>query len=473
VLIERGDDVGGTWRDNRYPGCACDVPSHLYSLSFAPTSSWTRHYAPQPEIHRYLRELAKQEGLLSKVAFGSPLEEARYLEEERRWLIRAGGQELSARYFIAAPGPLSDPRIPDIEGIDRFNGAIFHSARWRDDVRLDGRRVAVVGTGASAIQLIPKIQPCVERLYVFQRTPGWVLPLHNRPIPAWLRAALGAFPPARKAVREAVYWTLELLVLALLDRRLAKAVEWVARRHLERQVRDPQLRKALTPTFPIGCKRVLLSDTYYPALTKSNVTLVTDPIARFDENRVITERDGSEEGYPVDVVILATGFRATEIPIARLIYGRENRNLAEFWAGSPAAYLGATVPGFPSLYFLYGPNTNLGHNSILVMVEAQIEHLLALLDHVESAGAVGFEVDPEAYFNYNRAVQADFAGTVWEQGSCSSWYVDANGRNSSIWPHSTVAFRRRARRFDPSAYRLICSPNDSKAGVDARALVAP
>ena len=455
VIIERAEDVGGTWRDNRYPGCACDVPSHLYSLSFAPTASWTRQYAPQPEIYRYLRGLVEREGLLGKIRFRCPLEEARYLEDEHRWQIRAGGREFLARYFIAAPGPLSDPRLPDIEGIDRFQGALFHSARWREDVPLAGRRVAVVGTGASAIQLIPKIQPIVDHLYVFQRTPGWVLPLHNGPIPPWLRGLLALFPPARTALREAVYLTLELLVLALLDRRLAKAVEWVARKHLERQVRDPQLRAALTPSFPIGCKRVLLSDTYYPALTKPNVTLVTQPIKRLEEDRIVAAGERGEEAFPVDVVIMATGFRATEIPISRQIFGKGGLNLAQFWGGSPAAYLGATVPGFPSLYFLYGPNTNLGHNSILVMVEAQINQLLSLLDYVEEQGAVGFEVSPAVYDAYNRRLQADFKGTVWEEGSCSSWYIDANGHNSSIWPHSTLAFRVRSRRFDPTAYQLI------------------
>lgn len=456
VILERAQQLGGTWRDNTYPGCACDVPSHLYSLSRAPKADWSWKYSPGPEIRAYLEQVAEREGLRPHIRFGREVSQARYLRATCRWQIDAAGERYEAPVFIVAPGPLSDPKLPEIEGIERFSGELFHTARYRHDVPLAGRRVAVIGTGATAVQLIPKIAPDVAQLTVFQRTPAWVLPVRNRPIAPAARALLAHVPLLRAALRAQIYLGRELLVPLLLHPRLGRIVERMASRHLREQVPDPALRAALTARFPVGCKRILLSNDYYPALTRANVRLVSDPVAAFTQDGLRTRSaSGQETEHRLDVVILATGFRATEIPIAQRIYDSEGRTLAQAWAGSPRAYLGASVPRFPSLYLLYGPNTNLGHTSVIFMIESQLNHLMGALAETERRGAAGFDVRAEAYERFNARLQRAFAGTAWAHGSCRSWYIDANGTNSSIWPHSTLLFYLRTRRFDPRAYSFL------------------
>ncbi|MFL5896032.1 MAG: flavin-containing monooxygenase [Thermoleophilaceae bacterium] len=449
VILERARDVGGTWRDNSYPGCACDVPSHQYSFSFAPNPDWTSTFSPQEEIYDYLRDVANREGLLPHVCFGCEVEEASWDDRAQRWRIRTSAGELEARALASAAGPLSEPAIPAIPGLRDFEGAMFHSATWDHEHDLSGARVAVIGTGASAIQFVPQIQPRVEALHVFQRTAPWIMPRPDRPLRRIERAVYRRIPAAQRAMRAAIYLGRELYAIPLLRVRLSKAIAVLARRHLRRQVPDPGLRAKLTPDYAPGCKRILVSDDYLPSLTEPNVEVVCDGIAEVRE-RSIVSADGSER--EVDTIILGTGFHVTDLPIAERVRGRDGRTLAEHWDGSLEALRGTTVAGFPNLFFLLGPNTGLGHTSVVLMAEAQAAYIRQALEHVDRAGAVAVEPRPEAQSAWSESVQRRMRGTVWTAGGCSSWYFDSKGRNTTLWPDHTFRFFGALRRFDASEY---------------------
>jgi cation diffusion facilitator CzcD-associated flavoprotein CzcO len=352
---------------------------------------------------------------------------------------------------VSGIGGLSEPAFPDIPGLDRFKGTKFHSAQWDHEHDLTGERVAVIGTGASAIQFVPKIQPQVSNLKVFQRTAPWVMPHRDRPTKTWERQLFRRFPLAQRIVRRAVYWGRETFVLGFMHKRFAKLPERIARAHLERSVADLELREKLTPTYTIGCKRILPSNDYFPAVTKPNVEVVTDRITEVREHSVVTA-DGTE--HEVDTIILGTGFLATDMPIAKRIHGADGRSLDEVWGGSLEAYLGTTIAGFPNLLWIFGPNTGLGHTSILVMLEAQIEYAVNALRKVDAIGADRIEVRAEVQREYNEKIQRELEDTVWNSGGCSSYYLDRNGRNSSIWPGFTFSFRRRLRHFDLGDYEV-------------------
>jgi cation diffusion facilitator CzcD-associated flavoprotein CzcO len=451
VLLERADDVGGTWRDNTYPGCRCDVPSHLYSFSFAPNPGWSSTFSPQPEILDYLRGCAEHYGVLPHVRFQHELVGAEWDEDGQLWRLDTSRGEMTAEILIAGQGPLSDPHIPDLPGLESFAGAAFHSARWDHEHVLDGERVAVVGTGASAIQIVPEIQPRVRQLHVFQRTPPWVVPDTNRPLSPLERRVYRVLPPAQLAMRAGVYWARESFVLQFRHRRFGRLVERMALKQLREQVPDPELRRKLTPSYTIGCKRILPTNEWYPALTKPNVELVTDTIRDVRPRSIVTA-DGSER--EIDTIIFGTGFHVTDIPIARQIRGRDGRALADAWDGSPQAYKGTAVAGYPNLFFLVGPNTGLGHSSIVFMIESQIAYVMEALSAMRRRGARTLEVRPAAQAAYNAQVQSMTEGTVWVTGGCASWYIDRNGRNSTLWPTFTWPFRRRTRSFDEAAYAL-------------------
>jgi cation diffusion facilitator CzcD-associated flavoprotein CzcO len=453
VVLERAEDVGGTWRDNTYPGCRCDVPSHLYSFSFAPNPEWSETYSPQPEIQAYLRRVAEERGVLARTRFGHEVREARWDDAAQRWDLDTAAGALTADVVILGNGPLAEPAVPDIPGLDSFEGPLWHSARWPDDADLSGKRVAVIGTGASAIQFVPEIQPEVDRLLLFQRTAPWILPHSNRPITDAERALYRRFPGAQKAVREAVYWSRELYVTGYLrNGGLLDRVESVARRHLAKQVPDRELRRKLTPDYRPGCKRLLISDDYYPAVSRANVDVLTEKIIEVRPDAVVTA-DGAV--HAVDVIILGTGFRVTDNPIADLVHGREDRTLADAWANDgQQAFLGASVPGFPNLFLLAGPNTGIGHTSLVYMVEAQLEHVTEALREMERTGAAAIEVRRPVVEAYNAYVQRKAARTVWNSGGCASWYLDAEGRNTTLWPDYTYRFRRLARRFAATAYEM-------------------
>jgi cation diffusion facilitator CzcD-associated flavoprotein CzcO len=450
VVCERDTEVGGTWWANTYPGCQCDVPSHLYSFSFAPNPEWTRTYANQPEIRDYLRDCSERYGLREHIRFGCEITAAEWDAEQARWRIETSLGDLTADVLIGAPGPLSEPTIPDLPGLETFAGETFHTARWNHDHDLTGRRVAVVGTGASAIQAVPRIQRQVSHLDVFQRTPPWVVPHRDRAISERERRVYRRFPALQRLVRAGVYWSRELLVPGLAYQpRLMKVAERLARKHLAQQVPDPELRARLTPDYAIGCKRILPSNHWYPALTKPNVDLITEGIAEVRPEGIVTA-DG--ELHEVDTIIFATGFHVTDIPLAHRIRGASGESMAEVWRGSPQAYRGTTVAGFPNLFFLVGPNTGLGHNSIVYMIESQLEYVMGALRALRERGAGTLAVRPEVQERYNARLQSRMDRTVWNSGGCSSWYLDANGRNTTIWPDFTWRFRRALQRFDAESY---------------------
>jgi cation diffusion facilitator CzcD-associated flavoprotein CzcO len=473
VVFERDEDVGGTWWANTYPGCQCDIPSHLYSYSFALNPNWSRTYPLQPEIQAYLRDCADRYGVREHARLGCAIERADWDEEQGVWRLETTDGPYTARVLIAAPGPLSAPSIPDLPGLGEFRGTMFHTARWNHEHDLTGRNVAVVGTGASAIQTVPRIQPIADRVTVFQRTPPWVVPHRDRPITEFERQLYRRLPAAQRTVRSTVYLSRELLVPGLAYRpQLMGAVQKMAEAHLARQVPDPDLRAKLTPDYVIGCKRILPSNQWYPAITQPNVEVVPSAVTEVRPAGVVGA-DGIE--HEADTLIFATGFHVTDMPFAQFIRGRDGARLDELWHGTPQAYRGAAVPGFPNLFWVIGPNTGLGHNSMVFMIEAQLNYLLGALEAMEQRGATRIEVRRDAYNAYNAHLQSRLDGTVWNTGGCSSWYLDANGRNSTIWPDFTWRFWQQTRRFDDAAYllqngsgRALAGPTDAARSAGGR-----
>jgi cation diffusion facilitator CzcD-associated flavoprotein CzcO len=446
VILERADDVGGTWRDNVYPGCRCDVQSNLYSYSFALKPDWGETYPSQPELWEYLREVVARYDLSRYLRLGHEVTGAQWDEAAARWRVSTPLGAFEARYLIAGIGALAEPSLPDIPGIETFSGAIMHSAQWDTAWQPEGRRVAVVGTGASAVQIVPSIQPEVEYLTVFQRTAPFVVPHNNHPVSPRARALYRALPASQRAARGAVYWMRELLALGFIrNPKILKRAEAVWRRHMESAITDPVLRAQLTPDYDLGCKRVLLSNDYYPALARPNVSLVTEKIIEFRPDAVVTA-DGAE--HPVDTVILATGFHVTDNPGFQKITGRGGRTIADAFGQT---YLGTVVPGFPNYFNLVGANTGLGHSSMLLMIESQLNLISDAIAQVEASGGGPFEVRPEVAVAYNADLQRKLPRTVWGSG-CSSWYLDREGRNLTLWPGFTFQFRRRTRRLRPADY---------------------
>jgi cation diffusion facilitator CzcD-associated flavoprotein CzcO len=451
LVLERDDEVGGTWWANTYPGCACDIPSHLYSFSFALNPDWGRTYSKQPEIRDYLIRCADDFGVRPHIRLRCNVTSADWDEETGHWQIETSDGPLRARVVISGAGPLAEPKFPDLPGLEDFEGVTFHSARWNHDFDLRSKRVASIGTGASAIQYVPEIQPQVEQLHVFQRTAPWVVPHSDRPITELEHKIFRALPAAQLLMRGLVYGLRELLVVGFVKNpKLMKPIERMALKHMERQLPDPELREKVTPDYTIGCKRILPSNDWYPALSQPNVELVTDGIREVREHSIVAD-DGVER--PVDAIIFGTGFHVTDMPVAKYVRGRNGRTLDELWEGSPRAHLGTAIPGYPNLFMLLGPNTGLGHNSIVYMIESQIDHVMDALRTMRESGADTVEVRPEAADRFNAALERQHRGTVWTSG-CSSWYLDDTGRNATLWPDWTWRFRRRTARFDPAEYLL-------------------
>lgn len=468
VVLERAADVGGTWQANTYPGCQCDVPSHLYSFSFEPNPGWSRTYSRQPEIWAYLGRCVQRYDLAAYLRLGHEMTGATWDVHAQRWQVQTSAGDFSAELLIDATGPLSHPAKPRIRGLKRFAGTIFHSAEWDHDHDLTGERVAVIGTGASAIQFVPKIAPQVAAMHVFQRTAPWILPHSDRPTTRVERGLYRALPFTQRAVRTAVYWGRESFVILFAKHlRVGAVAERAARLHLRRQVADPDLRRRLQPTFRLGCKRVLLSNTFYPALSRPNVELVTEEIEAVDECGIVLA-DGSRR--EVDTIILGTGFNVTAPPTAWLMRGRGGKTLAEVAGPSPRAYLGTAMPGFPNLFKLIGPNTGLGHSSMVFMIESQLTYVMDAIRQMDEREIATVEVRRDAVEAYNDELQAMMPRTVWATG-CASWYLDANGNNTTLWPDFTFRFRRRTRHFDAEAY--VCGPRTSAgASADTPAAVA-
>jgi cation diffusion facilitator CzcD-associated flavoprotein CzcO len=453
VVFERASSVGGTWRDNTYPGCACDVPSHLYSLSFAPNPNWSRSFSAQPEIYEYMKATAERSGVLPHVQFDCEVEDATWSEDDKVWVLQTAKGEFRARVLVAGIGGLIEPRLPDVPGLADFEGEVFHSARWNHDYDIKGKRVAAIGTGASAIQFVPAIQPEVEKLHLFQRTPAWITPRGDRPVSDLRKRLYRRFPALQRLTRAGLYWSREMLVLGFIKNPKLMNVlpRRVALRHMHSQVEDPELRRKLTPNYTIGCKRILVSNDFYPAVASDNVELLTEGLAEVRGNKVIGSQGTERE---VDAIILGTGFDVTDFPGARIFHGREGKALTELWDGSPSAHRCTTVNGFPNLFILGGPNFGTGHMSAVEMVENQYPYVLDGLRKIEDRGLASFDVRADVQERFVAETDRKMAGTVWMKGGCASWYVDKNGRNPTLWPDWTFVHERQLREFNLDEYEV-------------------
>jgi cation diffusion facilitator CzcD-associated flavoprotein CzcO len=452
TILERSGDVGGIWRDNVYPGCACDIPSMLYSFSFEPSSNWSRAFPRRDEIWQYLCDCVDRYELRSHIRFNTELSEARYDENSHTWHVRTtSGDSIEARFLVLAMGALNRQKFPNIEGLDRFEGARFHSSQWDPSADVRGRNVAVIGTGASAVQMVPEVAPLARHLTLYQRTPAWVLPRMDFRVGGWLRGMRRFVPGLAWLERKAVYWLLELRAYGFVKNpNVLKVAERAARAHMRRYIKDPELARKLTPSYRMGCKRVLLSDDFYSTLCRDNVDVVTEPIARFEPHAIVTS-DGVER--PSDVAVFATGFAATDALGPVRIFGRGGNALHDAWSSGMEAYLGTSIAGFPNLFTIIGPNTGLGHNSMVLIMEAQYRYVLDAIELLERRGARALDVDPDAQRRYNQELARRLEKTVWSTG-CASWYLDANGRNTTLWPGYTFTYRARTRRVAEERYRL-------------------
>jgi cation diffusion facilitator CzcD-associated flavoprotein CzcO len=496
TMLEKEADLGGTWYVNTYPGCACDVPSHLYSFSFEPNPDWSREFASQPEILSYIRRTADKHGLRPRVQFKAQAVGARFDEAAQLWRVSVAAadevaafmearglkpgdvlpkddaafprmRELSARFVVAGMGGLSTPAYPSLPGIEKFEGETFHSQRWNHGYDLTGKRVAVIGTGASAIQFVPAIQPKVARMDVYQRTPPWVMPKPNPEISARRKALYRFVPPTRAAERLRLYALMESRAIAFTYKpELTKEAERFARAYIKRRIADPELRKKLTPNYSMGCKRVLLSSEWYPALTQPNVGLVTEGIREVRAHSIVDSAGVERE---VDCIIYGTGFRLTDLVPRGVIYGRGGKDLVDGWPHGPEAYKGTTIAGCPNLFILVGPNTGLGHNSIIYMIEAQVAYIMDALKLMREQGYATLEVKADVQAAFNEQLQKKSAGTVWEQGGCKSYYLHPeSGRNVAVWPDFTFRFAWVTRKFDGANY-VLEAPSPQRAAASEAA----
>lgn len=452
TLLERASGLGGTWRENTYPGCACDVPSQLYSFSFATRRDWPRLCSPQAEILGYLEGVAREHGIDRQIRFGVDVTSCRWDSGSQRWTVSsADGRSWEAEALILATGQLHQPAIPRIEGAEGFEGNAFHSACWDHAYSLRGKRVAVIGTGASAVQFVPEIAREVERLYVFQRTGNWFLPRRNRPYPPAIQALIRYVPGVQAFRRRFIFYYSESLTMMIRHPRTIGQIGRLRSASFMRwQLRDPRVRHAAWPRYTFGCKRVLFSSHYLPALQRPNVELVTEAIARLEPRGILTEDGVLRE---VDCVIYGTGFKTTSFMLPMEVVGTRGRTLAAEWAGGAHAHLGVCVPGFPSLFFTYGPNTNTSGGSIVFYAEAQAAYIRQALEVMRSRGAGAIAVRPEVEAASDRELQARFEGTAWTQ--CNSWYRDETGRIVTNWPGYMAEYAERVRALDPSEYEFL------------------
>ncbi|TKC87332.1 NAD(P)/FAD-dependent oxidoreductase [Trinickia terrae] len=457
TVYEAAHDIGGTWRDNTYPGTACDIPSHLYSFSFEPNPSWSRAFGQQHEILAYLKGCARKYAVEPFIRCNTRVAAARFDDARRVWRLELRGaddeaQSVEADIVIAASGALSRPAMPRIPGIERFRGKLFHSARWDHDYPLEGKTVAVIGTGASAIQFVPKIQPLVARLHLFQRTAPWIMPKRDPIVTERMRRLFKRLPFTQRLMRAALYWQHESRALAFVAH--PKLMTWPMKfslGYLERRVPDPLLRAKLTPNYRLGCKRVLLSRDFYPAVSQPNVDVITEPIREIAENGVIT---GDGTHYAADAIICGTGFQVSDAGAPFEVIGAQGADLDALWREhGPEAYLGTSIAGFPNFFMLAGPNTGLGHNSMIYMIESQIAYIADCLRALRRRGARTMQLKHEVQHAFNARLQHDMRRSVWATG-CHSWYLSTSGKNTALWPGFTFTFRRRTRRVCAADYHF-------------------
>ncbi|MCG9911736.1 MAG: NAD(P)/FAD-dependent oxidoreductase [Flavobacteriales bacterium] len=452
VLLEKSDEIGGTWRDNTYPGAACDVKSHLYSFSFEPNPQWSRVFSGQTEILAYLKHCVDKHQLRKHIRFGWKMTGARYDDHNSLWHIQKdNGDTLTCRFLIMGNGALHIPHIPALKGLETFQGPVFHSAEWNHEAELKNKRIAVIGTGASAIQFVPEIAPQARNLFLFQRTAPWIMPKPDGEISAFRKKLFRVFPFLQKLYRSFIYWFNESQVIAfVINRNLMKFPERIALSYLKKKVKDPVLRQKLTPNFTFGCKRVLLTNNYYDALTLPQSEVITEAIHEITPDSVITE-NGT---YPADVLIFGTGFHVSDSFRAFQITGKNGLSLNALWDKGPEAYLGTCVAGFPNLFFMTGPNTGLGHSSMVYMIESQAAFIMDYLKNAQKMQVSGFEVKVEAQQHFNREVDKKMEATVWKSG-CNSWYLAASGRNVTLWPGFTFSFRRKTRKMNLNDFEVV------------------
>ncbi len=454
TLFERADEIGGTWRDNSYPGCACDVPSHVYSFSFEPNPGWTRTFAGSAEIQDYLLGLVEKWKLRPQLRLGTEIVDARFDEAAGVWILTTDADEqIRARIVVSGVGGLVDPALPDIKGLESFRGELFHTARWNHEVDITGKKVGVIGTGASAVQVVPSIAAQVETLTVFQRTAAWVMPKGDRVYSEATRRRLARFPALLRLSRFVKYWLSELVgPMVFLDApRLSRLAEKGSLAHLHRSVQDPELREKLTPRFQFGCKRILISDDYWSTFERENVELVTDAIDEIRPDGIRT-RDGAF--HELDALVLATGFALGLAAAPFPVTGLGGHSLDDAWKDGAVAYKGMTVAGFPNWFILMGPNTGPGHTSVLVYTEAQIQHLMGAIAKIRRQGLKYVDVRQTAQNAYNEGIQGRMKHMVWSSG-CNSWYLSDDGSNHSLYPGFAAEYVARARHFNPSHYRLV------------------
>ncbi|MCU0803882.1 MAG: NAD(P)/FAD-dependent oxidoreductase [Burkholderiales bacterium] len=454
IVLEHAQSLGGTWRDNRYPGAACDVPSNLYCYSFEPNPDWSRVYPDQAEIEAYMNRCADKYGVRDAMRFGTRVIGLRYEPQAALWRISLEDDtEMTARFVVSATGGLSRPKLPEIEGLGTFRGALFHSARWNHDFSLAGKTVAVIGTGASAIQIVPAIAPKVGRLLVFQRTPAWIVPRDDRPRTEAERARYRKHPWTQRLSRLATYVRFESRAVGFTKAPgLLRFAEKHVRRYIAHEVPDRTLRLKFTPTYALGCKRVLMSNDFYRTFRRENVALMCEPIVRATPAGLVTA-DGVE--HAADAIVAATGFHAAEAGSPFPVLGVGGRELNEGWREGAQAYLGTTVAGFPNFFMITGPNTGLGHNSMIYIIESQIAYIMNAIATLTARKLAAVDVRPDIQATYNAEIQARLAHTVWNTGGCRSWYLTRDGRNTTLWPGFTFEYRRRTKRFHLGDYSIV------------------
>ncbi len=451
TIFERGERLGGVWAHNTYPGAACDVPSHLYEFSFEPNPRWSRRYAPQTEIQQYVEAVARRHGVLDRARTGTEVTRAHWDEQRAKWQLQTSSGSFEADILLTACGQLSIPKAPTINGLESFAGPVFHTAEWDHDVDLAGKRVAVIGTGCSAIQTVPAIQPLAEQIDVYQRSPGWTMPKMDFAYSDRAKRLFERFPAVQRLDRMATFAFMDIGAAAMTGQRwLLAPFRAAGRRQINKAINDSDLRATVTPTDEIGCKRIMLTDEWYPTLEKPNVELVDTRIQQVTPAGIRSE-DGTER--PADVIVLATGFESHAFVAPMEVIGADGQTLAEEWDPVARAYLGLSVPGFPNMFLLYGPNTNGGTGSVIYVIEAGVAHVIAALDELERRNADRIEIRRERADAFNRELRTALAGTVWHAG-CTNWYVDENGNDASQWPWMWSAYRRRTRQLEPGAYEL-------------------
>ena len=447
VLLERSAELGGTWRDNTYPGCACDIPSVLYSYWFAPNPDWTRVFAGQAEIQEYVLRIAREHAVDDQVELNTEVLDAAWDDVAQRWTVETSRGRIVSRALVLAAGPLHEPVMPDVAGLGTFAGTAFHSSRWRHDHDLKGERVAVIGTGASAVQFVPRIQPDVAHMTVFQRTPGWVMPKADWKLGPLQRAINRRVPLVQRLVRQLVWSGLDLMILVTNHARLARMFDGLARWNIHKAIKDPELRRTLTPDYALGCKRVMISNHFYPALAKPNVQVVPHAVREIRPHSVI---DAAGVEHQIDTIIFGTGFHVHDLPISDRVRGADGRTMAEVWDGSPRAYKGTSVSGFPNEFTLFGPN--IGSASAFVMLEAQLKLVVSTLTTMRDRGWGAVDVRPDVQAAYKADVDHRLRHSAWNAGGCKSYYLDAKGHNASVYPGTMRRMQRELARFDPAAY---------------------